>query len=144
MMLAESAPRRALERLERPLTQKQMWAVRFFLNRERGIRAGALFDLAIDSKLRGRDLVKIRIRDLVAGHDRTFAGVAKIAVERIVLSAFRASRLHVRLEVEQPAPTLPFSIDLEWAQSSRILLRDLSILVFPTCQSTNIFGRRIG
>lgn len=52
---------------KRPLTQKQVWAVRFFLDRERRIRDRALFDLAIDSKLRGCDLVKIRIRDLVAG-----------------------------------------------------------------------------
>src|SRR3546814_872116 len=52
---------------KRPLTQKQIWAVRFFLDREGRIRDRALFDLAIDSKLRGCDLVKIRIRDLVAG-----------------------------------------------------------------------------
>ncbi|GGC94885.1 integrase [Chelatococcus reniformis] len=52
---------------KRPLTQKQIWAVRFFLDRERRVRDRALFDLAIDSKLRGCDLVKIRIRDLVAG-----------------------------------------------------------------------------
>ncbi|WP_353646580.1 tyrosine-type recombinase/integrase [Mesorhizobium sp. WSM2239] len=52
---------------KRPLTQKQIWAVRFFLDRGRRIRDRALFDLAIDSKLRGCDLVKIRIGDLVAG-----------------------------------------------------------------------------
>ena len=52
---------------KRPLTQKQIWAVRFFLDRERRIRDRALFDLAIDSKLRGCDLVKIRICELVAG-----------------------------------------------------------------------------
>ncbi|MDK1378098.1 MULTISPECIES: tyrosine-type recombinase/integrase [unclassified Sinorhizobium] len=52
---------------KRPLTQKQIWAVRFFLDREGRIRDRALFDLAIDSKLRGCDLIKIRIRDLVAG-----------------------------------------------------------------------------
>ena len=34
---------------KRPLTQKQIWAVRFFLDRERRIRDRALFDLAIDS-----------------------------------------------------------------------------------------------
>src|SRR5690349_21040522 len=51
---------------KRPFTQKQIWAIRFFLDRERRIRDRALFDLAIDSKLRGCDLVKIRIRDLVA------------------------------------------------------------------------------
>jgi integrase len=54
---------------KRPLTQKQIWAVRFFLDREGRLRDRALFDLAIDSKLRGCDLVKIRIGDLVSGPD---------------------------------------------------------------------------
>lgn len=52
---------------KRPLTQKQIWAIRFFLDREGRLRDRALFDLAIDSKPRGRDLVKIKISDLVAG-----------------------------------------------------------------------------
>ncbi|WP_137787762.1 tyrosine-type recombinase/integrase [Sphingomonas sp. 3P27F8] len=52
---------------KRPLTQKQIWAVRFFLEREGRLRDRALFDLAIDSKLRGCDLVKIRIGELVSG-----------------------------------------------------------------------------
>lgn len=52
---------------KRPLTQKQIWAVRFFLEREERLRDRALFDLAIDSKLRGCDLVKIKIGDLVLG-----------------------------------------------------------------------------
>ena len=42
---------------KRPLTQKQIWAIRFFLDREERLRDRALFDLAIDSKLRGCDLV---------------------------------------------------------------------------------------
>jgi integrase len=54
---------------KRPLTQKQIWAIRFFLDREGRLRDRALFDLAIDSKLRGCDLVKIAIGDLVAGSD---------------------------------------------------------------------------
>lgn len=54
---------------KRPLTQKQIWAVRFFLDREGRLRDRALFDLAIDSKLRGCDLVKIKIGDIVSGGD---------------------------------------------------------------------------
>lgn len=54
---------------KRPLTQKQIWAVRFFLDREGRVRDRALFDLALDSKLRGCDLVKIKIGDLVSGAD---------------------------------------------------------------------------
>lgn len=52
---------------KRPLKPKQVWAIRFWLERERRLRDRALFDLAIDSKLRGCDLVKVRIRDLVSG-----------------------------------------------------------------------------
>ena len=63
---------------KRPLTQKQIWAVRFFLEREGRLRDRALFDLAIDSKLRGCDLVKIKIGDLVSGADiRTRATVVQ-------------------------------------------------------------------
>lgn len=54
---------------KRPLTQKQIWATRFHLDREGRLRDRTLFDLAIDSKLRGCDLVKIRIGDVVAGGD---------------------------------------------------------------------------
>ena len=54
---------------KRPLTQKQIWAIRFHLDREGRLRDKALFDLAIDSKLRGCDLVKIKIGDVVAGPD---------------------------------------------------------------------------
>lgn len=51
---------------KRPLTQKQIWAICFHLDREGRLRDKALFDLAIDSKLRGCDLVKIKIGDVVA------------------------------------------------------------------------------
>jgi integrase len=52
---------------KRALKPQQVWAIRFWLDRERRLRDRALFDLAIDSKLRGCDVVKIRIRELVSG-----------------------------------------------------------------------------
>ncbi len=52
---------------KRPLKPKEIWAIRFMLDQNRTIRDRALFDLAIDSKLRGCDLVKVRIGDLVSG-----------------------------------------------------------------------------
>ena len=52
---------------KRPFNKKQIWAIRFFLDREKRIRDRALFDLAIDSKLRGCDLVALKIGDLVSG-----------------------------------------------------------------------------
>lgn len=53
--------------VKRPLKVKQIWLIRFFLDREGRMRDRALFDLAIDSKLRGCDLVKMKIGTLVSG-----------------------------------------------------------------------------
>jgi integrase len=52
---------------KRPLKPRDVWAIRFFLDEHRRIRDRALFDLAIDSKLRGCDIVMIRIGDIVSG-----------------------------------------------------------------------------
>jgi integrase len=52
---------------KRALKPQQVWAIRFWLDRERRLRDRALFDLAIDSKLRGCDVVKIKISELVSG-----------------------------------------------------------------------------
>lgn len=54
---------------KRALKVRQIWAIRFFLDREGRMRDRALFDMAIDSKLRGCDLVKLKIGTLVTGHD---------------------------------------------------------------------------
>jgi hypothetical protein len=35
------------------LKPKQIWEIRFYLNQHRRLRDRAMFDLAIDSKLRG-------------------------------------------------------------------------------------------
>lgn len=49
------------------LKPRQVWSVRFHLKREGRVRDLALFDLAVDSKLRGCDLVRLRVGDLLAG-----------------------------------------------------------------------------
>ena len=54
---------------KRALKVRQIWAIRFFLDREGRMRDRALFDLAIDSKLRGCDLVKLKIGTLLNGRD---------------------------------------------------------------------------
>ena len=63
---------------KRPFNQKQIWAIRFYLDREQRVRDRALFDLAIDSKLRGCDLVELKIGDLVSGPEiRTRATITQ-------------------------------------------------------------------
>ena len=46
---------------KRALKPQQVWAIRFWLDHERRLRDRAMFDLAIDSKLRGCDVVKFKI-----------------------------------------------------------------------------------
>ena len=50
-----------------PLKLKEIWAIRIRLQLASRIRDLALFNLAIDSKLRACDLVKLRVRDLCYG-----------------------------------------------------------------------------
>jgi integrase len=52
---------------KRPLLPKQVWAIRARLELAGNLRDLALFNLAIDSKLRGCDLVRFKVADLVAG-----------------------------------------------------------------------------
>src|SRR6266446_2719597 len=47
-----------------PFKPKQIWAIRVRLQMAKRIRDLALFDLAIDSKLRGCDLVRLKIGDI--------------------------------------------------------------------------------
>ena len=50
-----------------PLQLKHVWAIRTTLQLNRRIRDLSLFNLAIDSKLRGCDVVSLRVED-VAPH----------------------------------------------------------------------------
>ena len=50
-----------------PLKLKEIWAIRIRLQLAKRTRDLALFNLAIDSKLRGCDLVGLRVRDVAQG-----------------------------------------------------------------------------
>src|SRR5262252_8173719 len=59
---------------KRPLKPKEVWAIRVRPQLEQRRRDLALFNLAIDSKLRGCDLVRLRVSDVCVGsrvQDRT-------------------------------------------------------------------------
>jgi integrase len=53
---------------KRPLRPKEVWAIRVRLQIKQTKRDLAMFNLAIDSKLRGCDLVSLRVDDIVAGN----------------------------------------------------------------------------
>ena len=50
-----------------PLKLKEIWAIRIRLQLANRVRDLALFNLAIDSKLRACDLVKLRLKDIANG-----------------------------------------------------------------------------
>jgi integrase len=50
-----------------PLRLRDIWGIRIRLELARNVRDLALFDLAIDSKLRACDLTKLRVRDVAHG-----------------------------------------------------------------------------
>ncbi len=50
-----------------PLRLKEIWAIRIRLQLAERTRELALFNLAVDSKLRSCDLVKLRVRDVTHG-----------------------------------------------------------------------------
>jgi integrase len=70
---------------KRPLKPKEVWAIRVRLQLEHHRRDLALFNLAIDSKLRGCDLVRLRVTDVYVGeHVRDRATVVQQKTNRPV------------------------------------------------------------
>lgn len=51
-----------------PLKPKDIWAIRIHLQNKHAVRDLAMFNLAIGSKLRGCDLISLRVRDVTNGN----------------------------------------------------------------------------
>ncbi len=51
-----------------PFKLQEIWAIRIRLDIEHRVRELAMFNLAIDSKLRGCDLVRLKVSDVMHGH----------------------------------------------------------------------------
>ena len=63
---------------KRPLKPQQVWAIRFWLDHRGRLRDRAMVDLAIDSKLRGCDVLKMKSGDVgLGGRVRTRATVVQ-------------------------------------------------------------------
>jgi integrase len=57
------------------LKMKEVWSIRARLELKRRVRDLALFNLAIDSKLRGCDLVRLKVEDVAAGGEVKNRGI---------------------------------------------------------------------
>lgn len=70
---------------KRPLTPKHVWAIRVRPEIAENHRDLALFNLAIDSKLRGCDLVELKVADIYAtGHVKERASIIQSKTRRPV------------------------------------------------------------
>jgi len=70
---------------KRPLLPKHVWAIRVRLEIAEHYRDLALFNLAIDSKLRGCDLVKLRVADVfVAGQVKERTSITQSKTQKPV------------------------------------------------------------
>jgi hypothetical protein len=75
-----------------PLKPKDIWAIRIQLQNARQVRNLAMFNLAIDSKLRGCDLVNLHVRDIMHGNQ---------VVSRAMVVQRKTQRL-VQFELTEP------------------------------------------
>ena len=92
---------------KRPLLPKQVWAIRARLGLAGNLKDLALFNLAIDSKLRGCDLVRLKVIDLVSS-DRVR--------ERVSVIQSKTNR-PVQLLLGHTSTVRPLGVELEDALS---------------------------
>jgi integrase len=98
-----------------PLKLRDIWAIRVRLELADRKRELALFNLAIDSKLRGCDLVQLRVRDVAHGD--------RIAARAIVMQ--QKTRRPVQFEITEPTRR---SV-VDWIRHARLKTDDF---LFPS------------
>jgi integrase len=98
-----------------PLKLKEIWAIRVRLELSHRKRELALFNLAIDSKLRGCDLVQLRVRDVAHGD--------RIAARAIVMQ--QKTQRPVQFEIMEPTRK---SVS-EWIRHAALKMEDY---LFPS------------
>ena len=79
-----------------PLRPKHVWAIRTKLQIEGRVRDLAMFNLAIDSKLRGCDVVAIRVEDVLP--EKIYAGVSFQGEVQGLIKRFKDSHLAIFLQ----------------------------------------------
>jgi len=114
------------------LKMKEVWAIRIRLQLSRNICELALFNLAIDSKLRGCDLVCLRVKDVVAtGEVRSRAIVVQKKTGRPVqFEITEQTRIAIAKLVQKCELTGPdFLFQSRLASSPRLSTRQYARLV---------------
>src|ERR1700733_7957028 len=99
-----------------PLKLRDIWAIRVRLEMNDRKRELTLFNLAIDSKLRGCDLVQLRVRDVAHGD--------RIAARAILMQ--QKTQRPVQFEITEPTRKSVFA----WIRHAALKTEDY---LFPMC-----------
>lgn len=114
-----------------PLKLKEIWAIRIRLQLSHRARDLALFNLAIDSKLRGCDLVGLRVQDVMPG--------GRVAARAIVLQ--KKTQRPVQFEItEQTRDAVAAWIDAAHLKSGQFLFPSRVSAHLSTRQYSRIVG----
>jgi len=98
-----------------PLKLKEIWAIRIHLQSAHEVRDLAMFNLAIDSKLRGCDLVSLRVRDVTHG--------SQVLPRAMVIQ--RKTQRPVQFELTEPTRTAVVA----WIEKAKLKPEDY---LFPS------------
>ncbi|WP_273431346.1 MULTISPECIES: tyrosine-type recombinase/integrase [Chitinibacter] len=137
-----------------PLKLKEIWAIRIRLQLGKKVRDLAMFNLAIDSKLRGCDLVNLKVRDVCHGNQvASRASVLQSKTQRPVQfeiteptrDAVSAWISHAKLRSDQylfPSRQRQLSPHISTRQYARIVNRWVSSIgLDPTEYGTHTMRR---
>ncbi|WP_108651340.1 tyrosine-type recombinase/integrase [Dongshaea marina] len=114
---------------KRPFSRKDIWAIRHFLETEGETRDLALFNLGLDSKLRGCDLVALKVSDIVhAGKILNRATVVQSKTHRAVrFELTKPTRVAIALWLSSIDPQLsPYIFPSKYSSSGHLTPKQYS------------------
>jgi len=132
---------------KRPLLPRQVWSIRVRLEMSGSARDLALFNLAIDSKLRASDLVRLKIEDICSGalvRDRGVVVQQKTG-RPVQFEITEVTRQSVeRLLASQPSNFAGYLFRSRTHQSSHISARQYARIVHRWIRNIGLDDRRFG
>lgn len=105
-----------------PLKLREIWAIRIRLQLSAQVRDLALFNLAIDSKLRGCDLVSLRVKDISQGRSIFHRAIEGNAIYRRTKNLRAVQLLLGHTKLESTVRYLGIEVDdaLEIAEQTEV------------------------
>jgi integrase len=113
-----------------PLKLKDIWAIRIYLQNAHAVRDLALFNVAIDSKLRGCDLVNLRVRDVMHG--------GQVLPRAMIVQ--RKTQRPVQFELTEPAR----SAVIAWVEKAHLKAEGYLFLAVSSTPLTSPRGNMLG